>query len=172
MNQAPMTYLNERGEQVVSVGISATREGLSQTQLQFLASILKGKCGEFHHGDCVGGDTDAHNLVRTQFRDKWRIIIHPPIKNEFRAFNVGDEVRPVKPYLPRNRDIVQACNVFLGFPKGDTQKGGTWWTINYFQQVISLEYGTPANPRVGSIILPNGDMGNIVVESKLHSQLQ
>lgn len=167
---APQTYLNSRGEQVIVVGFSGSRIGMSPLQIDILRKSLEGKTGEFHHGDCIGADAEAHDLLRQAFPDKWRIIIHPPVKNQYRAFKLGDEVRPAKDYIGRNHDIVDSCNVFLAAPKDTNQIGGTWNTIDYFRRVVEHEYENVSKgkffPRVGEIILPNGNIGHIMAKKK------
>lgn len=164
---APKTFMNNQGEQVVEIGFSGSRIGMSPLQLDILRHALTGKTGIAHHGDCIGSDAEFHDLLRT-FAGKWRIIIHPPADSGLRAFKLGDEVRVAKPYLDRNRDIVDSCNVFFATPKSLQQIGGTWYTINYFEKVISHEYGQqpPLPPRVGQILMPDGRIGHIQVDKK------
>lgn len=171
MTEAPKTYMNSRGEQVIEIGMSGSRQGMTEIQKAILIKILEGKCGLAHHGDCIGADSDFHDILRAYYPDKWKIVIHPPEKNALRAFKLGDIIYPQKPYLKRNRDIVDACNVFLGFPKDKQEVGGTWSTINYFRRIQELEFGVGRNPRTGSIIMPNGDIGHILVEGKMGSKL-
>lgn len=168
MTKAPKTWLNSQGEQVVEIGITGTRLGGSPMQLDIVRRLLEGKTGILHHGDCVGIDQEIHSLVRTLYKDKWRIVIHPPVKNEFRAFCLGDVVLEPKPYLDRNKAIVDPSNVFLAFPKDRSGSGGTWSTINYFRKVLArdITQKPPANPRTGTIIMPNGDIGHIMAERK------
>jgi hypothetical protein len=83
----------------------------------------------FHHGDCVGGDAQAHDLAR--MLGLW-IVTHPPVNPGLRAFREGGESRPPKPYLARNADIVQQTDLLLAAPAGpETPRSGTWWTIRY-----------------------------------------
>lgn len=166
LHPASKTYVNSRGEQVIELGVSASREGLSDIQKAFLLKVLVGKTGILHHGDCIGGDADIHDILKAAFPDKWRIHIHPPTNDSLRAFKVGDLVAPAKPYLERNRDIVNPSNVFLAFPKSPQQIGGTWSTVNYFRTVLEWEYKQDVPPRIGTIVMPNGDIGNILADSR------
>ena len=114
-------------------GFTGTRQGMSRIQKTFLISaMMLAKPKEFHHGDCVGADADAHKIIRN-----WvpicRIVIHPPGSITDRAFCEGDEARPMKPYLVRNRNIVDSCDVLIAAPLGEDEewRSGTWSTIRY-----------------------------------------
>jgi len=86
---------------------------------------------EFHHGDFVGADAEAHEIVRRAYSGT-RIVIHPPIKKTLRAFCQGDELRPARGYIARNRDIVGTCDMLVAAPKSmEEQLGGTWAVIRY-----------------------------------------
>lgn len=97
---------------------------------------------EFHHGVCVGADTQAHLLVYdvfSSFMDDESIgtVIHyhPPTNidkmSDLRAFP-GVRHRP-RPYLDRNHDIVDACDILFAAPyqDGELLRSGTWATIRY-----------------------------------------
>lgn len=150
-------HINKEGRLNLRVGVTATRHGLSDIQKAVAKNILEGKCGEFHHGDCVGGDSELHDIVRQHYKDHWRVIVHPPINNALRAFKLGDEIREPLGYLARNKMIVLACDVLLGFPKSKEQIGGTWSTISFCEKVIA-----GGEQKQCHIILPNGDTGTIV----------
>ena len=161
--EAPRTRLNQSGELVTYIGFTGPRVGMSPLQQDIFKKVLEGKTGEFHHGDCVGSDAEAHDIIRKNFADKWRIIIHPPVKNAYRAFKLGDEVREAKPYFPRNQDIVVETCFLIATPKSVEEVGGTWYTINYLRNLIGdqMKRKVPIT-RQGSIILPNGTVGHIV----------
>jgi len=59
---------------------------------------------DLHHGDAVGADAEAHDIAVTL---GWNAVSHPPINDAWRAHKVADEERAPKPYLVRNRDIVE-----------------------------------------------------------------
>lgn len=88
---------------------------------------------EFHHGDCIGADAQAHYVVNS-FRGT-SIVIHPPVDEEHRAFCKADEVQILTPFnhLRRNRNIVDACDIMIATPLQDAHqsRGGTWYTIDY-----------------------------------------
>lgn len=90
----------------------------------------------FHHGDCIGADriaaTLAHNLGYT-------IIAHPPENPKARAFFAPPTgvILPTKPYLERNRDIVDACDLLLAMPRDSEEelRSGTWAAIRYARKI-------------------------------------
>jgi len=87
-----------------------------------------------HHDDCVGADTEFHNLIRLFPQGK---IIGPdfPESDAQRANNKCDEVRPVPKSGPlkRNRNIVDEVDLMLATPLPDNEilRSGTWSTIRY-----------------------------------------
>ena len=84
-----------------------------------------------HHGDCQGADAMAHHIAR---QCNMLVTIHPPVDPKWRAFCNGDEILEPKPFLERNHDIVNSCNVLVALPrqKGkEIQRSGTWSTIRY-----------------------------------------
>ena len=132
----------------MKVGISATREGLSFEQKEWLIKgLVRGiiQIDWLGHGDCIGGDADVHEIVKKY--TKARIEIFPPENPSKRAWCEGDIVHTPKPYLDRNLDIINWCDVFLGFPKGTEEvRSGTWSTIR------------KAKNKPGLIIYPNAEV--------------
>lgn len=128
------------------LGVTASRWGLSKAQkLTIIQFIHRYPIEELHHGDCVGGDEELHNLIR-KLVPAARIVVHPPLDEKLRAFCRGDRVLPQRPYLQRNRDIVHSVDRLVGFPSGDREKprSGTWYTIRYAaQRKKLLGYITP-----------------------------
>lgn len=116
------------------VGFTGTQRGLTKAQTFKLANILHRlslkKMEEFHHGDCIGADAKAHDLVAALDREV-TVIIHPPLKGNKRAFKDGDEECEKREYLDRNQDIVDVCHVLLACPgeKEEQQRSGTWATV-------------------------------------------
>lgn len=100
-----------------------------------------------HHGDCIGVDAQAHCLALAL---RFRTVIHPPINDKYRAFCPNpDEIRQEKPYLDRNRDIVNESLLLIGLPRQFTEqtRSGTWATLRYASNRI---------PRI--IIYPDGSL--------------
>jgi hypothetical protein len=87
---------------------------------------------EFHHGDFVGADAEAHGIVKEDY-PATRVVIHPRVKKTFRAFCQGDEQRPTRGYLARNRELIATCDMLAAAPKSmeDQQMSGTWAVIRY-----------------------------------------
>lgn len=114
----------------MDIGFTGTREGMTDRQRTAFKALLIGHAGPFHHGDCVGADEQAAGLARDA---GLRIIGHPPTDGRLRAHYPSDENFDPRPYLDRNRDIVDASRVVIAAPKemAEAAKGGTWATIRY-----------------------------------------
>jgi hypothetical protein len=114
-----------------SVGFTGTRNGMTPAQRKAVWELLqKENPTEVHHGDDKGADTDFHQLAH---RHKSVVRVHPPDNAVRRAFNEGHEVHQVKPYLKRNRDIVDNSDVLIATPSSSEEvlRSGTWATIRY-----------------------------------------
>ncbi len=117
------------------IGFTGARKGMTDGQCTYLEKVLEDlECTEFHHGDCVGADSQAAYLVRSMGNIK--IVCHPPTIDTNRAFvplrPMDRSLRP-KAYLERNHDIVDACDHLMVAPKGNNeeQRSGTWATFRY-----------------------------------------
>lgn len=134
----------------MNIGFTGTQSGMNSKQQQELALLLEHLRDEdmldeeltvFHHGDCIGADEEAHKIANILGLS---IVIHPPINDSKRAFCDGILKEP-KPYLKRNHDIVDACDVLFVAPKGNKEelRSGTWATYRYAMKlekaVILLE---------------------------------
>lgn len=114
----------------MKLGFTGTRKGMSAPQWVALRAVLAaGAWGEFHHGDCVGADQDAHALAR--LLRGLRIVVHPPNRERGRAHCKGDEDCPPLPHLKRNAAIVRAADRLFAAPAGpERMRGsGTWQCI-------------------------------------------
>ena len=110
-------------------GFTGTQQGMTPTQ-RMCTAILLSQARELHHGDCIGADFDAHRIAIGLAR----VVVHPPINPTKRAWCEGaNEVLSAKPYLERNRDIVDACDILIAAPRTliEEQRSGTWATIRY-----------------------------------------
>ena len=117
------------------IGFTGTAKGATEEQKRtFTRELLRKDAGQFHHGDCVGADAAAHDIVITL---GWEVVIHPPINNRKRAFKKAGIVLPAKPYLERNHDIVDQTNTLYAVPKGfeEELRSGTWATIRYARKL-------------------------------------
>lgn len=116
-----MTYL----------GFTGSRAGMTPAQKATVTRLLTElQPKQAHHGDCMGSDADFHELVRATSAT---VILHPPDDPKDRANCTGDKVLAVKPYLARNKDIVNSCVVLIAAPDSDVEKvrSGTWSTVRY-----------------------------------------
>lgn len=115
------------------VGVTGTRAGCTTLQKRLLTQWMP-EITELHHGDCIGVDAEAHALA---LRYEIPIVIHPPTNPTYRAWCEGAIlVHPEKPYLVRDHDIVDICELLLGVPKGPEKlRSGTWATIRYARKI-------------------------------------
>lgn len=117
----------------IKIGFTGTQKGMTEIQSKtlstFIFTTLKGEA-EFHHGDCIGADTDFHKIVTETYN---KIIIHPPINSSKRSFCNGDIILECKEYLVRNHDIVDSTDVLFVAPSGMNEelRSGTWATYRY-----------------------------------------
>jgi hypothetical protein len=119
------------------LGFTGTRQGMTAIQKShFLRIILEGNIEEFHHGDCIGADEQAHDIVR-QYLPSCRIVIHPPSNLSKRAFLKGDVMLTPLPYMVRNRAIVDATWELIAAPFSSIEilRSGTWSTVLYARKV-------------------------------------
>jgi hypothetical protein len=117
------------------VGFTGTSQGCTLDQLKFARIWLEEFIGltdksEFHHGDCVGADEQVARIAHSL---GFSIVLHPPTNPKARAFTQAPFSRKPKPYLERNHDIVDECNILLACPKGfeEELRSGTWATVRY-----------------------------------------
>lgn len=135
------------------LGFTGTQQGMTQNQKEvvedLLVSILTAVT-EFHHGDCIGADEDAANIVRTFCMDMTEVVCHPPDEERKRCHFKSDVFRVKKPYIERNHDIVDETDMLIACPNGSSEvlRSGTWATIRYARK--------EGKPFV--IIYPDGSM--------------
>ena len=127
----------------MKVGVTGTRKGMRQAQITaFFKFVQDNEIEEFHHGDCVGVDDEAANIVfaeKTQSGIACHIHRRPgPDDGLHRASNQlhiasGGRDYPEKTHFARNRDIVNACDLLVVIPLDDSRQphGGTWYTYDY-----------------------------------------
>lgn len=134
----------------MKIGFTGTQRGWTIRQRESFRSVITNAqepITEFHHGDCVGADMDAHDEVRILLPN-CTIVIHPPINDAKRAFCIGDIVMPEASYEQRNRQIVVSTQYLIATPKEDAMqvRSGTWATVRFARGI----------KREGLIILPDG----------------
>jgi hypothetical protein len=118
-----------------SSGFTGTQEGMTNSQIKGVEAVFRRLSLMYlHHGDCVGADADAHNIANAM---GIKVIIHPPSNYIKRAFCAGySEMMPEKPYLDRNRIIVNINTNLVATPKGPEKiRSGTWYTIRYARKL-------------------------------------
>ena len=115
------------------VGFTGSSEGMSDDQIKELWHWLGIYADvenefEFHHGDCVGADAEAHDIAKLR---RYKTIAHPPTIENKRAFKAADIILEAKKYLDRNQDIAEVCDVLIAAPLTDKEvlRSGTWSTI-------------------------------------------
>lgn len=137
----------------MKMGFSGTRNGMTSHQTRAFRELLARHLPtEFHHGDCVGADAQADELVRLAL-PRPTIHIHPAIvAAQFKAgcgrgtdvFHAADKL------LARNRNIVDAVDFMVLAPESgeEVTRSGTWATKRYAAR----------QHKPGVIILPDGTL--------------
>ena len=125
------------------IGFTGTQVGMTAEQKRIFTGIVQafiGKLVEFHHGDCIGADEQAHNILfwlRDKHECNLEIHVHPPENSSKRAWKLGDMTHKAKPYLDRNKDIVDSCDFMVAISRTGTEelRSGTWSTIRYARKM-------------------------------------
>lgn len=119
------------------IGFTGTQRGMTDKQKYMIetSALVHSMPIEWHHGDCVGADEDFHKIVGTFTKEPRydRIVIHPPLVWQKRAFCDADEWREPRDYLDRNHDIVDETEFLIATPGEfeEVLRSGTWATIRY-----------------------------------------
>lgn len=117
---------------MIAVGFTGSQAGMTGDQA---ATFMRALIGlgipriEFHHGDCVGADAQAH-MVAIWMR--LAVVIHPPADGRRRAWcEHATEMRAPQAYMTRNAAIAEAADVLLAVPDGwfEVQRSGPWATV-------------------------------------------
>jgi hypothetical protein len=117
------------------IGFTGTREGMSPAQAYTVRNLLTELKGDIvHHGDCVGSDS-IFDMIANEYGST--VIVHPPVDDRLRAFCTSSTTRTPKPYLDRNRDIVEESDILIATPlqHQEIKKGGTWYTVRYAREI-------------------------------------
>lgn len=117
-------------------GFTGTRDGMTDAQKTSLREFLRGGAGELHHGDCVGADSEAHDIAD---ECGYSIRIHPPLDPKLRAWRKVPThmMFPEQSHFARNRTIVQNTIALIATPKEmvGQARGGTWYTVGYARKL-------------------------------------
>lgn len=113
------------------IGFSGSRLGMTVSQMKQLRDMLVDRFvpgAQFHHGDCIGADAEAHGIARAV--GYW-IVGHPPQNPALRAWCAVDEQRRPAPYLSRDDAIVAETRELLAAPDTAHERlqSGTWATV-------------------------------------------
>lgn len=119
---------------VVKIGFTGTRRGMTPVQkaafFEFIQPYAYYENVLFIHGDCIGADKEAHDMMRTIKSVKIKARI--PDRSSNRAFCDADIIEKPKDYLSRNHDIVNECDYLVACPRSaEERRSGTWATIRY-----------------------------------------
>lgn len=120
----------------MEIGFTGTRRGLTERQKSALQFLLSEE-DWFTHGGCHGADRDADCIAEDIIGQKNRIHIRPGDKKQYRYWVANRDrlnVFSPKPYLERNKQIVDDSDVLVAAPSSleEQFKGsGTWATIRY-----------------------------------------
>jgi len=135
------------------IGFTGTRHGMTDQQKEAFCKLIESKeFVEFHHGDCVGADEQAHDLVDKLRKDgskKIKIVGHPPKYAGSRAHCKFDFEFTPDDYLERNRHIVDATDLMIANPDTpEKMRSGTWSTVRYARKKGKRIYIIHKNGRV------------------------
>lgn len=132
---------------LLRLGFTGTQEGMAQAQQKELLAHLKRWLTlhselEIHHGDCIGADAEFHALCTSIWpANRISVVVHPPTNEGKRAFCQFENqvVLPAKPYLERNRAIVDSVEGMVAGPKTleEELRSGTWATIRYAKKQLT-----------------------------------
>lgn len=138
----------------MKIGFTGTQQGMTREQLNGVAEFFKRlteqrlllhiaeRGVEFHHGDSIGADVQAHylfiNVVGSAIGVQAHSHTHPPKNGLKRAFVKGAyETYQEMEYLERNRVIVNDSDFLLAAPAGNNEivRSGTWYTVRYARRM-------------------------------------
>lgn len=117
----------------MKIGFTGTRKGMTTAQMDTIRRlIIKSNAIEAHMGDCIGADADFHYLVKTYLPNCIKIG-YIPDKDKTRAMLKYDKEMSPKPYIARDKDIVDESDILIANPKGyeEELRSGTWTTVRY-----------------------------------------
>jgi len=137
----------------MKAGFTGTRFGMTEAQkTSFKSLAFQLGFEQFDHGDCVGSDDESAKMLH-EVLPECRIVVHPPVDEELRAFNIGHETKEPKTHFARNRDIVNDTDILIATPFTNQRetRGGTWFTVDYAEKHGKTVY----------IIWPDGKIENL-----------
>lgn len=134
---------------VTKVGFTGTQVGMNAHQLDLvsveLQKLKEQGATEFHHGVCIGADTQAHFLAKHL---GYKIVGHPPVDESKMTKGLEfDFLFEPNTHLARNRNIVNLVDHMIATPQqhGEVVRSGTWYTVRYTMKMnkpITIIYPT------------------------------
>lgn len=146
----------------MKVGFTGTQRGLTKEQMSTLrliasrihnralfpdGSVFNGhEINWFIHGMCWGADTEAADIFKSH---GFKLIGYPGTEQQSRSQQV-DILKDVKPFLARNKDIVNGSDILIACPGEFTEvlRSGTWATYRYATKI----------PKPIAIVFPDGNV--------------
>lgn len=114
------------------IAFTGTQKGMTEKQHSAVFMFFRRTpdFDEVAHGDCIGADAQFHEIASEY--DVF-VNIFPPTVEKKRAFCNGSAIRTPKPYLQRNHDMVDWCDVLIAAPSTSAERlrSGTWATVRY-----------------------------------------
>lgn len=123
---------------MIILGFTGTRRGMSPAQKRvFFETVKLLDVQIFVHGDCIGADADAHEIVR-EISPDIRIEARPAGDGPNRAYKKADIVHASHAPLSRNKKIVESVEQMIACPgeQSEILRSGTWSTIRYTKKLL------------------------------------
>lgn len=120
------------------LAFTGTKQGMSIRQHETACSLLKEYRDKgylfMHNGDCVGADAQAAQIWN---KLKGRVILHPPTKEDYRAYTPNYLSFEPRPYLHRDQHMVEMSKVLIATPltRLEERRSGTWTTVRYARKL-------------------------------------
>jgi hypothetical protein len=114
---------------------------------------------KLRHGDCIGGDAQLARIAKDL---GYYLIAHPghpkdPNETKYRAFtDFNDEIREIKPFIVRDKDMVDGAGLLLAAPYQDYEvtRSGTWTTVRYAKnEGVTVAFVYPSRNRIRDIYM-------------------
>jgi hypothetical protein len=138
---------------MIEIGFTGTRRGMTEAQRHAVTEFISGFDEKIraHHGVCEGADAEFHQICR-EFDA--HIKGHPPVDKRYmvNAPLTFEECADPKPYLVRNKEIVNESELLIATPRQayEVLRSGTWSTVRYARR--------QSKPVI--IVFPNGSISS------------
>ena len=131
----------------MKLGFTGSRMGMTAAQAAtFKRLISEENVTLFVHGDCVGADAEAHDMIEA-IKPEVNIVVAPSLNATLRAWRKPRTgvLCEARASVDRNRAIAVMCEMLVATPRqrvvstsGFILPSGTEQTINF-----ALDYGRP-----------------------------